>query len=60
MAAPHFPEETPTSILAGLAQILQSLLDSQPADTLTVPRPWVVRWLEDLRVIIATLRHEGR
>ena len=58
MCAPRFPEETPISILAGLAQMLQSLLDTDPGEALTVPRSWLQRWREDVRVALATLRHE--
>ena len=53
------PPETPTSILRNLAQMLQSILDTQPGDPLLLPRAWAVAWREDLAVISSTLRHQG-
>ena len=61
MTAPLLPEETPLAILANVQQMLRSLLDAQPeATAFSIPRHWVAGWLEDLRVVTAVLRHEGR
>ena len=58
MTERYTPEETPLSILAGLAQQFQALLDLHSGAVITVPRWWLTRWREDVQVLIATLRHD--
>ena len=54
------PEETPLEILSHVLQRLVFLRYFQPGPWVLVPRPVLIRMIEDCYVAAAALRHHGQ